>query len=322
MITIFLPAATILLSPLMGGSIFVTNRGSVVPSLGYAASLVGQIILGSLYFVAASRRYRSAELTGFTPPMALGLVATWSALSIFGVMNWSELHPFISGRNRFGSDLIIIQVTLSIGATMLLSLLPLAVSSRFYRDWKSRQAMADPGLERRPIHPAIAVLVCVIACTAIALCIGEALIAPLGQGYVFNLLHLPKRVAAILSTALTVAAFLFSASYIFRIMHRGRARRTRWIIGMFLIFIMALPLLAEVFRNLLNEHNHFAWSRIAGVSPIGVLILTWADGGADPVPGILVQIAIATALAILFHLTGKPKTAPVAPLPPLPPLPA
>ena len=87
---------------------------------------------------------------------------------------------------------------------------------------------------------------------------------------------------------------------------------------MFLVFILAAPLIAEVLRNLLNDPNQFAWSRLAGISPIGVLILTWGDGAADPVPGIAVQIAVAMTLAMLFHLTGNSKAAltpPVAPLP-------
>jgi hypothetical protein len=317
MITIVLPAATILVSPLIGRSIFTSGAGTAMPSLGYAASLVGQLVIGSLFFTAASRRYRSAELTGFTPAMALGLIITWTALSIFGILNWEELHPSVfSRRTQFGNDLIIIQATLSIGATTFLSLLPLAASSRFYRDWKLHQALNDPGLARRPIHPALVVLVCALACTSIAFCIGEPLINPLGRDYVFERLHLSKRVAAILSTALTVAAFLFSVSYIMRILHRGNARRTTWLIGLFIVFIVATPLIAEVVRNVISDMNNFKWSRMAGVSPVGAIILTWGGGEADPAPGILMQIAIAALLAILFHSTGKGNAhAPAAPLP-------
>lgn len=309
-IAIFLPAVTILLSPLIGSSIFTSRAGTATPSLGYAASLVGQVIIGSLYFTAASRRYRSAELTGFTPAMALGLIVTMSALSIFGIMNWNELHPTFSRRSQFGNDLILIQSTLSIGSMMLLALLPLAVSSRTYRDWKFRESLNDPGLGRRPIHPAIAVLACATACTAIAFCIGDPLIPRLGRSYVFNLLHLSKRIAAILSTGLTITAFLFSVSYIFRIMHRARSRRGMWIVALFVVFSMTLPLLAEVMRNVMNDLNRFTWSRVAGISPLGVLILVWGNGQADPVPGIFVQIAIAAMLATLFHRRSKSKPLP------------
>ena len=61
MITVVLPALTILISPIMGGTVFVGAGRRSAPSLSYAASLVGQIVIGSLYFVAASRRYRSAD---------------------------------------------------------------------------------------------------------------------------------------------------------------------------------------------------------------------------------------------------------------------
>jgi len=48
------------------------------------------------------------------------------------------------------------------------------------------------------------------------------------------------------------------------------------------------------------------------------LVLVWGEGGADPVPGILVQIVIAVALAMLFHFTDRRGMAGVATVATLP----
>ena len=91
-----------------------------------------------------------------------------------------------------------------------------------------------------------------------------------------------------------------------------------WIVGIFTIMILAAPLLAEVVRSVMKDADRFAWSRLAGISPAGVLVLVWGEGGADPVPGILVQIVIAVALAMLFHFTDRRGTASAATVAPLP----
>jgi hypothetical protein len=182
------------------------------------------------------------------------------------------------------------------------------------------RALNDPALDRRPIHPALAVLVCVIACTAIALCVDDEptrprpLIAPLGRDFILQKLNLAARSAAIVSTAGMLTAFLFAVSYVFRILHHIRARRTPVLVGLFVIATVSVPIVIEVVRNLMHDTNRFTWSRVAGASPAGTLILVWANGGADPVPGIIVQMLIAITLALLFHLTARPKSA-AEPLP-------
>ncbi len=305
LVTAFMPALTILCSPIMGDSIFLSPGGGAAPSIGYGASLVGQVLIGSLYFFAASRRYRSADSTGFTPSMALALVAAWVAITLFAMLNWKQIQPAFVRRMAEDLDLPLIQAIASIAATMLLSLLALATSSRATFEWNGRRAIGDPGLGRRPLHPALAAILCAGLCLAITIGVERSYVYPLGDDYLLNRVHLSPWLAAIVTTAAIALSFIFSCSYLLRIMHRVGVRGTI-IVAIFVVITWFGPLMAEVVRNVLRDDaRHFIWTRVTGLSPIGALILAWTEAGADPMAGVLVQATITVVLAMLFHLTAR-----------------
>jgi hypothetical protein len=237
--------------------------------------------------------------------MALALLIAWVALTIFCIKNWDDIQPGFFRRGSFDRGLILAQVALSIGATMLLSLLPLAVSSRATRDWRQHRALHDPGLEHRPTHPVIAVLVCAAAGWAIALCLPAQLIEPLGTDFILRRIGLSDRAAVLVSIGAMLLAYSLSMSYVFRIAHRLRWRRGAIAAGFFLIAFWMSPIIAEVVRNVMNDHNRFVWTRVVGASPIGTLILVFAEGGADPIPGVLVQFLVVLLLATIFYLIAR-----------------
>lgn len=312
LLTVFVPALTILCSPIMGGSIFIAPGGSSAPSLGYGASLLGQGVIGALFFFAAARRYRSADSTGFTPIAALALIAAWVALTIFAVKNWQAIQPAIFRAGDFDGDLLTIQTIVSTAATMLIALLALAVSSRAYRLWQRQRALNDPGLERRPIHPSLAVVLCAAMCLAIGCFVSSKQLQPPREGHWLHMAGIDAKPAALLLTGATLLAFLFACSYLIRIVHRGASGRGGTIIvGIFTLLIWLGPLVMEAISNALRDDTRvFVWSHVAGWSPLGALILIWGSIGVDAAPGIAGQLVIAAALALLFHLTGRRQTAP------------
>ncbi|MBC8106054.1 MAG: hypothetical protein H7Z14_05650 [Anaerolineae bacterium] len=313
LVTIFVPALTILCSPIMGGSIFIAPGGGSAPSLGYGASLVGQGIIGTLFFFAAARRYRSAESTGFTPLMALALVAAWVALSVFAMKKWEAIQPAIFRAADFDRDLLPIQTIVTTAVTMLLALLPLAVSSRAHRQWKRHRALNDPGLGRRPIHPALAVVLCAAMCLAIGFFVPSKLLFLQRAGFWVYTAGITQQPAALILTGATLLAYFFSCSYLFRIIHRSASGRGGAVIaGIFTLLIWLGPLVIEAISNAMRDDTRdFVWSHVAGWSPLGALILIWGRIGVDAAPGVAGQLTVAAALALLFYLTDRRRRADV-----------
>ena len=302
LVTAFLPALTILCSPIMGDSIFIAPGGGAAPTLGYGALLVAQIVVGSLFFFAAARRYRSADATGFTPATALALVAAWVAITLFAMRNWEKFS-----RRSFDRS----AATSSCRRSRRSCRSPRRCCCACCRWRRARDSARlesppranDPGLGRRPIHPCAATLICAGLCMAITMGVREPTIAPLGKDFLLQRLNVSAPLAAVVTTAAVLLACLFSCSYLFQIVHRGNGRRGAVLVGMFIVITWIAPLAVEV-RVTCCAMTISSSGRASRGSVRSAPILAWTPAGADPAPGLLVQLGIAAILALMFHLTG------------------
>ena len=325
MITALLPALTVLASPLIGGSIYTTKAatGATGLSLAYAVSLAGQLAIGSMCFVAAGRKYRSDSAAGFTPGMAMVVLAAWVGLSVFGLCYWDDVQPAIFGMMRNANDeLRIVQLVASLLMAMLVAILPLAASSRAYRDWRAQRELNDPSIGLRPLHPALAALLAAALCMCITY---GAVEGPNRQSdtFVLHRLGLSDEAAALTVTAGVIVAFTFGCGYLLRLLHRGRVKRIALLTGVFVVLLWAVPMLVDVARHAATDDwNDAVLQTAAGFSPIGALVHAWGETRADPFPGVLGQLALAIAIAVLFHATSRrgarsPDQQPVLRAPPL-----
>ncbi|CAN5369908.1 hypothetical protein BH09PLA1_BH09PLA1_12200 [soil metagenome] len=310
LITVFVPALTVLCSPIMGGSIFISTGGAAVPSFAYGASLIGQLSIGALYFFAAARRYCSADSSGFTPLSSVALLAVWVALSVFAMQYWKNVQPGMFRAMRMDeTERLSFQTIFATASALLLALLPLAVSSRAYRRWQLHRAANDPALTRTPLHPLLAATLAAGLCVLIPALAQRFPLETQGADYLLKRVS-PATAAMLMVTAMSLA-FTFSCSFLFRVGHRGGGKRSVVVVGLFVVLTWLGPLGVEVVRNVLaDDHREFIWTRVAGASPLGAMILTWGQGKADAAPGVILQLALAIFFVMLFYLTRPRKRVP------------
>jgi hypothetical protein len=84
------PGLAILVTPLLGASVFDMSATLGGVSEGYAMSVAAQVVVGTLCFVAAARKYRRSDVIGFTPTLGLLLLAAWVGMSWVGTLWWDE----------------------------------------------------------------------------------------------------------------------------------------------------------------------------------------------------------------------------------------
>jgi hypothetical protein len=109
------------------------------------------------------------------------------------------------------------------------------------------------------------------------------------------------------STAAATGSFLLSLCYTLGIVYRVTDRG----IGVGFIALLLLwlvPLIVDWTRWIAQQgRDDFDPTWIVGFSPAGAVMLAWGRMDADATLGVLCQLGVALALAILFYLT-IPKT--------------
>lgn len=285
-----LPGAAVVISPLMGHTIFDMRSGARI-DWPYAAAAAAQAVIGVMYFVACTRRYLRDDAIGFGPLLGLLLLAMWVAVSVLGIGGWDEFR--MSARWRSGLDFPVAFIT-SYGSVMLLAILP--VSSAVREQVAARAAGAR----------AWAVPVVVVASTIIA-----AVTVAVQSPTVMTLRPVAR-------TALATLAFLLSMRYVLGIAHRLRWRPRLTALA-WLLLTWCVPLLAE-----------FAWeaattpadgaeqrvSQLAFCSPPAEVYQVWSR---EPLvhtagfTGLAIQCVLAMLLGLLFHTAFRSRLSQTGP---------
>src|SRR5688572_29803673 len=87
------PGLMVLLSPIVGASIFDLRSTGITLPANYAMALAGQFYFGTIFFLAAARRYRAADGVGIDTTLGLLLVAGWAAITCVGLHDWEAYRP-------------------------------------------------------------------------------------------------------------------------------------------------------------------------------------------------------------------------------------
>src|SRR3954462_7453982 len=87
------PGMTVLLSPIIGNSIFDLRTSGIVLPASYAIAFAGQAYFGTIWFIAAARKYRRAESIGIDTVLGLCLVAGWVGVTCVGLREWEDFRP-------------------------------------------------------------------------------------------------------------------------------------------------------------------------------------------------------------------------------------
>jgi hypothetical protein len=327
MITMLLPGVAVLASPVMGQTVFSLRPGALALGPNYALAIAGQGVIGALCFVGAARKYRRADEAAFTPFMGLLLLAAWVGVSLVGMAHWRDVAPWVI-RRAFGDDDEVrpVQFIASTLMAMLVALIPIAAASRAHLEWKRKQRLADPALLeprggpsrwlRRPMAPLAVTLL------AAGLCLCLLVTMPVPGDLAELIWRQPMNsdqergmkslLAAIVITATVVVSFAMTMSCLLRTLHRGGARRTAVFAGVLIPLLWVGPILIDVARWVaVQQQDDRAplMTRLSTASPIGALVMTWGNMRdryrVSPVPGVVVQAALAVTMTALYYGTGR-----------------
>ena len=284
MLVIVLPGLLLLLSPLIGNTLFAMRTSQSEVTWQYAMAFAAQAFVGTLFLVAATRKYKRAENRAMGVVPAIVLLAGWVVMSLLGIRYWDDLRPQFAPI-QIGFH---VQFIGSLLSCMLLALLPVANSVQLRQDWERHRRLDDPALGRRPVPPlAVAMIACAIV---LSLC-WIAWIAP-GQGTVAKPFAL---------TAVVVVSFLVSLRYLLDLVYRT-GLPARVIAGLYIVLTWLVPLGIDYMRDgLTGRPRDEPLQVISTYSPVGALIQIWAKRVVDPRLGIGVQVALAVLFALLVY---------------------
>ena len=289
-----LPAVNVLGTPLLGPTVFnmsVAGRDAVTV---YAPSTVFQFLIAAVCFAGACRRYRRDDRPALGWDLGLAMMLAWVATSVYGILFWDTVAPSaIRGR---ATDPVL-QFLGSIMATMVLALVPLAGAAWDRADWEGRRALGDTP-RRRPPPPwmvALAAAVVTLGLTA----------APLTMPH-SNMSVAPPPYAA-WRTAAVVVSFYLATGYVLRILVRVTGKLLAPL-GAWVMVTCFVPIAVDYLLWWLVDANPISWvlSRASAFGPVGALIQIWTREADATRAGIVFQIALASGLAAVYHLT-QPK---------------
>lgn len=266
-LVVILPGARLLLTPLLGSTVFSFRNGALLPY--YFIGGLAQAVICGLYFVAAARKYRRRDLPGFTPLMALALLAVWIVLNVVGIFHMDDLGGPMFGRGFPRDTDIELPLGIASSSSMLLALLPLSAAMRM-----------PSGRNQIPME---------IATTIAAIFLVWALPA---------FVTTDSRLGHPVQCLLVVAFFLISTSFLMRLLNRRSL--SKWLAIAWLIATwVVLPLLSTT--------EPFEQSKsIAFVSPPFTLWAIWALPAA-PTGAIVVQGCLAAGMVGLYFAARPAK---------------
>jgi hypothetical protein len=290
-----LPGLTVLLSPLIGPSIFQFRASWSVPWT-YAMALAAQAFFGGVCFIGAMRKYQRVDAPGLGVLLSLAMLVGWAGVSWAGIREWNEFRP---GWLRMHINTQV-QIVASIIAGVLIAIAPTSAVALDTIRWKRHVALRDPAPMRRPLPWPIVILLSTILVIAITC-------APLIRSW--------DQPRAVVRTAIVVASSLLGIYFLCRWCYRASVG-ARFAISFWIFLTWILPMLLDVLRFALStDENAVALSSISACGPLGALVLIWTDDPAKADVGIMIQLGIVMTPLALDIMT-RPRRLPAPPLVP------
>jgi hypothetical protein len=295
---ILLPGITVLVSPLIGHSIFSMRLRGTQLSWEYIASAVSQILIGSICFIGATRKYRRADTPALGAELGLVLLASWILLSFMGIYYWDSFSPSWLGddadtRRRFLATVI---------TTLLVMIVPINGAARAHLKWKHHLLVHDNLTPRRPLSPLLVTLLAAALPLLLTLTLGFSRYMMI-QGTI--------------RTAILLLCFALTVSYMLRML--PLAKKIAWIIPtLWIILTFGGPIFVDLLYHGLIVETKEATGILSTLSPPAALFDIWSPNPLGTNLGLSIQAAQAALVIFIFNLRRRPTSPPLSPPSPTP----
>lgn len=287
-VLVVLPAMTVLLSPIIGQSVFELRTVSVTLPATYALSFAAQAAFFIIFFIAATRKYRSAGAIGIDTVLGIAVVLAWVAITCAGMREWEDLRPRTWPIREASPE---VKIVASIATGMLLAIACVAANALERVRWRRHEALRDPAAMRRPTNVIIAIAIVTAALLFIPAACRDST---------------ATTVRALSVTAAVIVIFLISLYLLFSAIYRVRPRAAVLVI-LWLLVTCFLPMLIDMaryeFADGLEETE--SMSVLSACSPLGALIVAWCRPLVPIAPGIAVQALLGCIPAMLWMMSRR-----------------
>jgi hypothetical protein len=280
-----LPGVTVILSPVIGQSIFdLRGQGVTLPAT-YAIALAAQLLIGGLFFVAAARKYRSPESIGIDTTLGLLLLAAWVGVTFAALREWEDFRPrgwlpFDSPRN--------VRLITSLCFSIIVALGPVAANAWERVRWQRHERLHDPAPLRRPIVlPAV-----LAAATLLILAIPTALVAEVRySGDVYA------------RTGLVILITLLGFYCLFEWVYSAGVKAGT-LAFIWLVLTWAVPVAGSLVRYGMSTTEVEPITGWATCSPAGALVVLWTRAPVPTTAGIALM-ALINAIPVTIWLAFR-----------------
>jgi hypothetical protein len=278
-----LPGLSVLMSPLIGHTIFNMRANSAEITWPLLASIAAQGYIGTICFLGAARKYRRSDVPALSPLLGLLLLAGWMVISVLGIRQWEDFASDIWRNVHLSREL---QFLCSLLAALLLAMAPVASAAWGHDQWRRHRSTDDPALRGHTFPPLLAVLlatglVVVVACAA----------PEPGMSWT----------QACIRTGVAVGAFLTQVSFLLRMIYRVRGRPLVSV-GLWAAITCLGPFIIDSVRYGMSSDPDSQWmGTISMCSPLGALIGVWDKQPIGTTFGLVAQVGLAVVAAGLFY---------------------
>jgi hypothetical protein len=292
----FVPGLALLMSPLIGGTIFLPSKTPPVLEWAYPAAFAAQGAFFAIFFAGACRAYRGTYATTFSILQALGITWVWSAVSIAGIVMWDRFHMEMWREQGINSPT---RTIASLVAAMLVALIPIRTLTVMELRWNRRAWMSLLVL----LAVAIGILTIPLALLGTHLD-SDSTIGPIASPHRFVL------------TAVVIASHVACVYLIFRVMRRAKGASTFFAVAIFGFLLWIGPLVVELIRYWMHvgvDAGDVSDGLAAAFSPVVLLGFIWTPENKVWITGGVVWVIVVPVLLALlvFRKRGKEAAAPV-----------
>ena len=132
-----LPGFAMLMTPVVGETIFSFRGGAPAYDAVYTMGIAGQAVLFGIFFLGSCRLYRGTYPTALSVFLGMLLLGVWAGLSATGIGLSDQLAMTRIIRQFRGDGLDTVQVVMSLASCMLLSAVPFWAALQEERAGKS-----------------------------------------------------------------------------------------------------------------------------------------------------------------------------------------
>jgi len=273
-------------------------------------SLLAQVLLTVIFFEAAARKYARDDVMAFTPALAYALLAVCSLVCTLALVYW----PAPAMAARMGGFVPTIdpgiQVIATLGALVLVAILPVANAARRSAQWATRKAK-DAGFDGRKPRPFIEAPIIstfLVFWILVALCSKRAAAISF-HWHEFQWFQPPfgETDAYVVVPGEEIATYVLCA-FLFALMPIGGLLRyvyalvpkAGWYLFFYLILFWAVPPLLDLASEAIRAPavgEPATW--LFGCSPVGTWILACTEVQGPIVPGLIVQALVSAAFLLV-----------------------